>query len=103
MASPEDLDRVIAASVEDPDERAASRVLARALGERAGALAGGGLPTEHREVSERILAEARIRSARIAGEGVPVSAAEYRGIPWWLWMGWGVAIVGAILAWHRWG
>jgi hypothetical protein len=101
MASPAELDRAIVAAVTDPDEQRASRVLVRALGERSQTLGGGGLPADDRVVSERILAEARVRSARIAGEQAVPPPPAASAIPWWLWLAWAVALAGAWAAW-RW-
>ena len=100
MASPADIDRAISEGVMDPEEQRASRVLARALGERSSTLGGGGLPAEDRAISERILAEARVRSARIAGEQMVADVTVSPAIPWWLWLAWAVAIVGAVAAWR---
>ena len=98
MASPAEIDQAITEAVTDPDEQRASRVLARALGERSSTLGGGGLPADDRAISERILTEARVRSARIAGEHV-VDVDVSPAIPWWLWLAWAVALVAAAAAW----
>ena len=98
MASTAELNRAIADAATNPDERRASQALVRALGERGASLGGGGLPADDSAISERILAEARVRSARITGETDPAPIPPVR-VPWWLWLAWAVAIVGAVVAW----
>jgi hypothetical protein len=99
MASTTHLDRTIAESAANPEECRVTQALARALSERSASLGGGGLPADNAAVSERILAEARVRSARISDDPVGDTVAT-PGIPWWLWLAWAVAIVGAVVAWR---
>lgn len=92
---------------EAADARASAAILA-ALRQRRASLGGeAGSPVDDGRLSERILSEARVRSARIAGSAVGAGpsdrsarvAAPGRPIPWWLWLAWLAALAGAALAW----
>lgn len=85
----------------DPDARASEAILG-ALRARSASLGGAaGSPADDGRLSERILSEARARSARIAGGAQGGPAPAGRPIPWWLWLGWLVALAAAALAWWR--
>jgi hypothetical protein len=81
-----------------------SQVLAQALKERRDRLSGSAaVPADDRVLSERILADARTRSAEISarrsGGGASGGARDAR-IPWWLWLLWVLAIAAAYLGWR---
>ncbi len=88
----------------DADERA-SALIRDALHARRDHLSGSAqLPAEDRQLSERILGEARRRSAEItaAGPGPGPSSSRRSSaterVPWWLWLGWIAAIAAVALA-----
>ncbi len=99
-SSDEELFKVIDAEAADPREGTDSRILYRALRERRDRLgAESDLPRDS-ALSEKILAEARSRSAQISASrkvSGPVAAVT-PGIPWWLWGAWIVAIAGVVAA-----
>ena len=104
MAEPTARDQMLSAidaEAKDPRERTDSRLLLDALSERRDQLKAESALPEDKALSEKILAEARTRSAQIsASRGgtshrVPVVSA---GIPWWIWAGWVLAIVGVAIA-----
>jgi len=90
----------------DAAERDASRAILAAL-KRHGSSVGGesALPAEDRQLSERILAKGRTRSAELAAARrqastrLPVQGAP---IPWWVIIGWILAIAGLVAAWRWW-
>ena len=91
----------IDAEAKDPAESKDSRLLYDALRARRDQLKAETSLPEDKALSEKILAEARTRSAQIsASRGgtshrVPVVTA---GIPWWIWAGWVIAIAGVVAA-----
>ncbi len=107
MPADDELDQVIAREATSPAEGRDSRVLAQALRERREALSGGGaVPAEDKNLSERILAEARTRSAEISARrsGNADGAGRKDGrIPWWLWGLWALAVVAVYVAWKLFG
>jgi hypothetical protein len=104
MPGDDELDQVIEREATSPAEGRDSRVLAQALRDRREALSGGGaVPVEDRNLSERILNEARSRSAEISARrsgGGSTPKAKQDGIPWWLWALWVLAVVGAYVGWR---
>jgi hypothetical protein len=103
MPGDDELDQVIEREAASPAEGRDSRTLAKALRERREALSGGGaVPIEDKNLSERILTEARSRSAEISarrsGGGQPQTKPDGR-IPWWLWSLWVLALVAAYVGW----
>jgi hypothetical protein len=99
-ANDQELEKVIDASTADPVERSDSRLLYQALQERRGQLKAERELPQDTALTEKILAEARTRSAEISasrqmsGRG-PVARAA---VPWWVWCGWIVAIAAVVLA-----
>lgn len=85
----------------DDASRRDSRLLYEALKQRKDDLKGETALPEDRALSEKILAEARTRSAQISasrgGTGHPAQAVS-AGIPAWLWLAWIVAIAAVVLA-----
>ena len=104
MPGDDELDQVIDREAASPAEGRDSRVLAQALRDRREALSGGGaVPVDDRNLSERILNEARSRSAEISarrsGGGDNAPTKKDGRIPWWLWALWVLAVVGAFVGW----
>jgi hypothetical protein len=102
----EGLDATIDREARDDRERAASRLLLKELSARRGELGGAAaIPAEDGPLSERILREARTRSAEIrrSNSGVAPSTrmpAAGRSVPWWLVAAWVGALGAAALAWY---
>jgi hypothetical protein len=100
-ADKEETYSAIDAEAKDPAERKDSRLLYDALRERRDQIKTETSLPEDRALSEKILAEARTRSAQIsASRGgtshrIPAASA---GIPWWIWVGWVIAIAGVVVA-----
>mgnify|MGYP001562831075 CR=1 FL=1 len=80
-----------------------SRIIYQALQRNRAALGGqAALPAEDRALSEKILTQARSRSAEIAASQHQISARQAASgapIPWWLWLAWLLAIGGLVAAW----
>ena len=100
-----DLFAEIDRSARDGAERHDSKAIYDAL-QRHGPAVGGqaSLPADDRQLSTRILAEARTRSAEVAAARRTTSArmpAQGAPIPWWVALGWVLAIAGLLAAW-RW-
>ncbi len=100
-AAREEMFQAIDAEAADPAEGKDSRLLYEALRQRKDQLkAEASLPVD-KALTEKILAEARTRSAHIsasrggASTRAPVVSA---GIPIWLWIAWILAIAGVIVA-----
>jgi hypothetical protein len=91
----------IDAETKDAAERKDSRLIYDALRDRRDQLKTESSLPEDKALSEKILAEARTRSAQIsASRGgtshrIPAASA---GIPWWIWVGWAIAIAGVVAA-----
>lgn len=108
-ARPRDEDELFAEidrNARDEAERNGSKAIYAALKQHAPAIGGeSALPADDRQLSERILAQARSRSAelhlarRAASARLPVQGAP---IPWWLILAWILAIVGLVVAWRWW-
>ncbi len=100
MPANDGLDQAMAGA--SPAEQRDTRVLLDALAERRARVGGAAdLPADP-ALSERILAEARTRSAQISGAGQHTTgrfAPKAQPIPWWLWLAWLAAIAGAVVAW----
>lgn len=83
-------------------EKRDSRILYQALSRNRDALGGqAAVPADDRNLSEKILAEARSRSAEIAATQRKASARHAVSgapIPWWLWAAWILAIAGLVAA-----
>jgi hypothetical protein len=97
-SSDEELFKVIDAEAANPREGTDSRLLYRTLTERRARLGAASELPQDKALSEKILAEARSRSAQISASrkvSGPVVAVS-PGIPWWLWAGWVVAIAGVL-------
>ena len=90
----------------DAAERHDSKAIYGALKRHAPTVGGEAqLPAEDRELSERILAQARSRSAEVAAARRSASTrlqAAGAPIPWWVVLGWLLAIVGLVAAWRWW-
>ncbi|MBA3710469.1 MAG: hypothetical protein H0W83_16820 [Planctomycetes bacterium] len=102
MAAPsdEELFKVIDAEAANPREGTDSRLIYRALSERRDRLGAASDLPQDKALSEKILAEARSRSAQISASrkvSGPVAVVT-PGIPWWLWLGWIVAIAAVVAA-----
>ena len=84
-------------------EKRDSRLLYQALSKNREVLGGqSAVPAEDRALSEKILADARSRSAEIAANQGDISARRAVSgapIPLWLWLAWSVAIAALIAAW----
>ncbi len=87
----------------DEVERRDSKIIYEALKRRRDEVGGGAeIPAEDKQLSERILRQARTRSAQIsasratAGSGRQATGAP---IPWWLIVAWIVAIAGVATLW----
>ncbi len=91
-----DLDSTGASSADARD----SRLLAQALRTRKDAVGGTAALPDDPALSDKILAQARVRSAQLSASQQPSShaVAQGRPIPWWLWLAWLLAIVAAVLA-----
>ena len=98
---PDEFFATIDSETTDPVERQESRTLYRALHERKDELkAESALPLDP-ALSEKILSDARTRSAQIsASRGGTGHQAQARsaGIPLWMYLAWVVAIAAVILA-----
>jgi hypothetical protein len=99
-------DETIARTARDQNDADASRAVLRALTDRRAELAGGGLPPEDPHLTDRILVQARSRSAEIrrSRSGLPHSARQpVSGSPvaWWLIAAWLGVLAAAVVAW-RW-
>jgi hypothetical protein len=86
----------------DDAERRDSRIILEALRARRAVIGGVAAVPEDQQLTERILDEAKRRSAQISaaqqGKSARSSVAEGSAIPWWLWVGWLVAIGGVVAA-----
>lgn len=93
------------AQASDRDKRD-SRILYQALHRNRDAVGGqAALPPDDQHLSERILAEARSRSAEIAAnqrQGSARHSVSGAPIPVWLWLAWIVAIGGLVAAFWYW-
>lgn len=103
MSSREDLYAVVDREAKDDAERRASRVLVDVLRSRRDQLDGASqIPAKDVKLSEQILGEARKRSAQIsASRQASISQAltpPAKPIPWWLWLGWILAIAAVVVA-----
>ena len=101
MGSTHDTDRFGATGT--PAERQESKVLMEALTARKAELgADAQLPSEDRALTERILGEARRRSEQISASRNPVASSsttvQAEGVPWWIWVAWGVALAATFAA-----
>lgn len=84
----------------DDRERTASKALYRALKENRQDISGQAQIPDDPRLSERILAEARTRSAQISAASRRAEAEHQSGgIPWWLWLAWALAVAGFAAAW----
>jgi hypothetical protein len=101
--SGEELLKVVDREAKDEAERRESRVLYEALRTRKDQIgAVNQIPARDEKLSEQILNQARSRSAEISAarqrSGSQAVEAASKPIPWWLWLAWLVAIIGAIAA-----
>jgi hypothetical protein len=108
MPEPEDLYSVVDREAKDEAERRDSRVLFDALHARRSEVGGlSQIPIRDNKLSEKILSEARKRSAQIsASRQSSISQAlqpPARPIPWWLWVAWLIAIAGVVAAFSVYG
>lgn len=100
-AARDELFQAIDAESANPAESKDSRLLYEALKQRKDQLKGETSLPEDKALTEKILAEARTRSAHIsasrggASTRAPVVSA---GIPIWLWVAWALAIAGVVVA-----
>lgn len=101
-----DLFAEIDRTAKDEAERRDSKAIYAALKQHAPTVGGqASLPADDRQLSERILGQARTRSAEVAAAKRTASArlaTQGAPIPWWLILGWVLAIVGLIAAWRMW-
>jgi len=91
-------------SAKDEAERHDSKAIYDALKRHAPAVGGQAALPDDRQLSERILSEARTRSAEVAAAKRTASArlqAQSAPIPWWVIIGWVLAIAALAAAW-RW-
>lgn len=83
-------------------EKRDSRILYQALSRNREALGGqAAVPADDGHLSQKILSEARSRSAEIAATQRKASARHAVSgapIPWWLWLAWTLAIAALIAA-----
>ena len=93
-------------TAKDQAERQDSKAIYAALKQHGGAVGGeASLPSDDRQLSERILAHARTRSAEVAAARRTASSrlpAQGAPIPWWVLLGWLLAIIGLAVAWRWW-
>ncbi len=99
----DELLKVVDREASDEAERRESRVILEALRTRKDQIgAVNQIPARDEKLSEQILSQARSRSAEISAtrqrSGSQAVEAASKPIPWWLWLAWLVAIVGAIAA-----
>lgn len=98
---PDDFRTLVETDGTDAATERDSRLIYQALRERRGDLQGEAALPQDQALSERILAEARNRSAEIsASRGGSGHRAQRgaRGIPWWMILAWLAAITAVVLA-----
>ncbi len=97
----DEIGAAIDSGAHDAGERKDSRLIYQALRDRKDALgAEAAIPAEDKSLTERILAEARTRSAEISatrgGSGHRAQPSS-RAIPWWMILAW-LAAIAAVAA-----
>lgn len=100
-ANDEEARRAIAEGAADERERQDSQVLYEALRRHRSDLGGAAKVPENQALSDRILTEARSRSAEIRARRPPSSRELIAGrpLPWWLIAAWVLAAAGFVAAW----
>ncbi len=103
-AGEDEIGAAIDSGTHDDAERKDSRLIYQALRDRKDALgAEAAIPAEDKSLTERILTEARTRSAEISatrgGSGHRAQPLS-RAIPWWMLLAWLAAIAAVLAGYH---